>query len=125
MAAAGQKDAAVNDLQKNKSLDAYWKYLNPKQPAKKQTAQTAQPEATTAQPAAPAAQPEATTAQPAAPAKAAGQPRKKAAAAAQPAPAAAEQPKAAAPAGPPQEDVVKEERDRFFNIINRIEKLYD
>ena len=125
MAAAGQKDAAVNVLQKNKSLDAYWKYLNPKQPAKKQTAQTAQPEATTAQPAAPAAQPEATTAQPAAPAKAAGQPRKKAAAAAQPAPAAAEQPKAAAPAGPPQEDVVKEERDRFFNIMNRIEKLYD
>ena len=25
----------------------------------------------------------------------------------------------------PEKDVIAEERDRFFNIMNRIEKLYD
>jgi len=145
MAAAGQKDAAVNVLQKNKSLDAYWKYLNPKQPAKKQAAQTAQPAA----PAQPAA-----TEKPAAPAQPAA-PEKPAAPAQ---PAATEKPAAPAKAAKTQpengvtntnnnndsnidpvtgkeavyreskegkEDVIAEERDRFFNIINRIEKLYD
>ena len=149
MAAAGQKDAAVNVLQKNKSLDAYWKYLNPKQPAKKQAAQTAQPEATTAQPAAPA-QPAPAAAEQPAPAAAKQPAATTAQPASQAAPAAIA--KASAPASTKkqrsvknnsnidpvtgkeavyreskegEEDVIAEERDRFFNIMNRIEKLYD
>ena len=116
MAANGQGDKAMQVLDKFQLRYQYGKYLKPPKQNKQQQTGAEQP--TTAATPTAAATTEAPAAAATTEAPAAAAPVKK---------SRAKKPAATGNAAATglEESVIKEERDRFFDIINRVEKLYD